>query len=503
MKSKLYTTVVLIIGIVVVLNLLANEFHFRWDLTEDHQYTLSRATKDILQNLEEPVTVKAYFSKNVPPNVVKTKQDFQDLLIEYANLADGQLVYEFTNPNEKESEEQEAMQHGIRPVMISVREKDQVKQQKAFLGATVLMGDKEEAIPVVQPGAAMEYALSTAIKKLSVENKPVIGFIQGHGEPSLNEMPQAQQQLDVLYQSQEVTMTDSTDLPSTIKTLVLIRPTDSIPASHLAKLDAFLSQGGRLLLAVNRVQGDLRNANGYPVNTGLEKWLNTKGVDLPPTFIVDAQCGSVTVQSQGGGFFALLQQNISFPFLPVISNFAEHPITSGLESVLLQFASPVTFTGDSTRHFKPIAFTTELSNTLPAPTYFDINKEWAKEDFTQQNITVAATLDGGNAGKMVIIGDGDFPINGAGEQARQLPEDNINLLSNAIDWLSDDTGLIQLRTKGVTSRPIRELDDSTRTWLKYINFLLPILLVIGYGVVRAQNSRIRRLRRSSENYEAD
>jgi len=77
----------------------------------------------------------------------------------------------------------------------------------------------------------------------------------------------------------------------------------------------------------------------------------------------------------------------------------------------------------------------------------------------------------------------------------------VNLVSNAIDWLSDDTGLISLRTKGVTSRPIDELQDSTKTILKYTNFLLPILLVIGYGVFRSQQNKMKRFKRMSENYE--
>jgi len=106
--------------------------------------------------------------------------------------------------------------------------------------------------------------------------------------------------------------------------------------------------------------------------------------------------------------------------------------------------------------------------------------------------------------KLVVIADGDFPINGPAygqQQPRRLQPDNVNLLSNALDWLSDDTGLIALRTKGAVTRPIRELDDATKTILKYTNFLLPILLVIGYGVVRAQRNRLTRIKRMNENYE--
>src|SRR5690606_40007025 len=188
MKQKLYTTVGLVIAIVVMLNLLAGEFHFRLDLTEGRQYSLSKATKDILQGLDEPVTIKAYFSANLPPHIQQTRRDFQDMLVEYGSRSRGDVMFEFINPNADEAREQEAVEKGIRPVMINVREKDQMKQQKAYLGAIVSRGEKQEVIPLIQPGAAMEYALSTAIKKLSIEDKPQSGFLQGHGEAGSYEM---------------------------------------------------------------------------------------------------------------------------------------------------------------------------------------------------------------------------------------------------------------------------------------------------------------------------
>lgn len=503
MKSNLFTTAILIAGIIVVLNLLGNEYHLRWDLTEDHQYTLSSATKDILNNLEEPVTIRAYFSKNLPPHVGKTRQDFQDILVEYASLSDGQIQYEFIDPNSKEYNEQEVTQKGIQPVLINVREKDQVKQQKAFLGATVQLGEKSEVIPFVQPGAAMEYALSTAIKKIAIDKKPVIGFLQGHGEAPLMEMGQLIQQLNVLYNPIEINLTDSTDIPSDINTIAVIRPRDSIPENHFRQLDTFLSRGGRLFIGINRVTGDFQTLNGTAVSTGLERWLKQKGVDVVDNFVVDTKCGSISVPQQFGAF--TLQSNVSFPYVPVISSFSNHPIVSGLETVMLEFASEVKFNNDSTINFIPLAFSSELSNTLPAPQFLTFEKEWSEADFTRQNVIVAAAIEkktDTNPFRLVIVADGDFPVNGAPQQPRRLQPDNVNLLSNALDWLSDDTGLIELRTKGSTSRPIRQLEDSTKSIIKYSNFLLPIILAIGYGVLRAHKNRVTRIKRMNENYDA-
>jgi gliding-associated putative ABC transporter substrate-binding component GldG len=495
-------TAALIIGIILVINFLSTEFHLRLDLTEDGEYTLSKATQDILDDLEDPVTVKAYFSADLPPQYSSIRQSFQEALLEYSNRADGKVVYEFVNPNEKEGIEQEAMKAGIQQLLINVREKDQVKQQKAFMGATISLGDKSEVIPFVQPGAAMEYALSTAIKKLSVSDKPVIGFLQGHGEAPLSEMMEARQSLGILYTPQEVTLSDTTDIPATVKTLAIVRPTDSIPYNHLQKLDAFLAKGGRMMIAINRVDGNLQNASGSSLNTGLESWLRLKGVEVEDNFVIDAQCAAVTMQQQTS--FGMMSTQISFPYIPIISKFAEHPISNGLESVLLQFASSIKFMGDTSKRFVPIAFSSEKSGTQNAPTYFDVQKNWTQADFPNQALVVAGVLEGTLSGvaksKMVVIADGDFPINGPAEQARRLQPNNVHLLVNSIDYLSDDTGLIDLRTKGSSSRPIRQLEDTTKTMIKYGNFLMPILLAIGYGLFRMQRNKIKQWKRMSENY---
>ena len=503
MKQKLFIITTLIIAILLVVILLSNEFHFRLDLTDEKQFTLSDATIDILKNLEEPITIKAYFSKDLPASISKTRKDFQEMLIEYSKRADGNILYEFINPNEKESTENEAVQNGIQPVMITVREKDQAKQQKAFLGASISLGEKKEVIPFMQPGTAMEYALSTAIKKISLENKSAVGFVQGHGEPTLQEIGQLREQLNVLYTISEIKLADTVSIPDQVKTIAIIRPTDSIPHSHFEKLDAFLSRGGRIVIAMNRVDGDLQNNYGSPVSTGLESWLQRKGIEVDPDFVVDAKCGSVTMQQQQG--FFTMQSQVAFPYIPLVGKFADHPVSKGLENVLFQFVSSIKYTGDTTKRFTPLAMSSEQSNILKTPLSFDIQKQWTKEDLPLKNITLAAAIEGKLSGstnsKMVVIADGDFIINGGGQQPRKVQPDNVNLVSNAIDWLSDDTGLISLRTKGVTSRPIDELQDSTKTILKYTNFLLPILLVIGYGVFRSQQNKMKRFKRMSENYE--
>lgn len=501
-KKSLYKFIFLIIGILILVNIASDSYFFRLDFTSDKRYTLSPATQDILKSVKQPITVKAYFSENLPPDVAKTKRDFKELLIEYANRSNGKVVYKFINPNEKEELENEATQSGIQPVMINVREKDQMKQQKAYLGAVIQMGDKNDVIPFMQPGSAMEYALSSSIKKLSVSEKPAIGILQGHGEPSLQAIQQVHSALSILYQVEPLTLNDSMPIPDHIKTLAIIDPKDTIPPGHLRAMDDFVSKGKNILVTYNRVTADLSQATGNSRHTGLETWLASKGILIEDQFIIDANCGSVSVRQQQGTF--MFNTQIQFPYFPLISKFEDHPVTKGLEQVILRFPSPLKYSGDTSVKFIPIVKSSAQSGIQQSPAFFNVQKQWVDADFPMQSITIAGALTGktpqGTPLKMVVFSSGDFAVNGEGQEAMQLPPDNVNLLVNAIDWLSDDTGLIDLRTKGISSRPLDATEEGTKLMYKYLNFLLPILAIVIYGFIRSQQKRIQRIRRMEESY---
>ena len=501
-KKSIASQLILIAVALILLNILTDRFFVRLDFTSDGIYTLSKATKDILTNLDEPVTITAFFTSGSQPEIEKARKDFKDLLVEYSNRSKGKVNYEFINPNKNEETEQQAMQAGIQPLVLNVREKDQVKQQKVFLGAKIQMGDRSEIIPAVQPGTAMEYALTSAIKKVSVVNKPKVGLIQGQGEPGLGSFQQAMEQLLVLYSIEPVNLTDSTGSLSAYKTLAIVAPTQQFTDAQFRVLDNYLSGGGNLFVAYNHVEGDFQTMQGKVIDCNLNQWLAKKGLTIENNFVIDQSAGNVGVRQQMGGMSFTRQ--IPFFYWPMLRKFENHPVTKGLEQVMIQLASSITYTGSSSAQFTPLIKTSDKSGTIASPMYFDLQKQWTDADFPLKGVTIGAVLEGQIVGssksRIILITDGDFAVNGEGQNAQQKQPDAISLLVNSVDWLSDDTGLIDLRTKEVTSRPLDEISDGKRAFLKWLNFALPILLVIIYGIIRMQIRRNKRFRRMEEGY---
>ena len=234
-KNIIYSSLV-VAGLLIILNFIASVFFLRADFTEDKRYTLDRSTKRILREVEKPIIMTLYVSENLPPDVNRTVQDLKSLLTEYNHYSKRKISFEYVNPNANEELEKEAIEAGINPVPLEVREKDQIKVQRVFLGMSIQVGDQSEIIPLIKPGIVMEYTLSTLIKRLTIKNKPKVGYIIGHGEPELAKMEQAIKELSILYDIEPVSLLSQSNLTD-YKSLLLIGPMATISTSQFRRLD--------------------------------------------------------------------------------------------------------------------------------------------------------------------------------------------------------------------------------------------------------------------------
>jgi ABC-type uncharacterized transport system involved in gliding motility auxiliary subunit len=166
-RTHRYITFGLWLVVIVLLNIAAQSVFFRWDLTEDNMYSLSPVSKETVASLAEPLTIKAFFSQELPPPYNTYKQYLRDLLREYSHYAAKNFNYELIQITPEDRSKQEAAQsYGIRPVQVQVVEADSLRYKQAYMGAALIHGDAVEKIPTISSIKDLEYTLTSSMQKL-------------------------------------------------------------------------------------------------------------------------------------------------------------------------------------------------------------------------------------------------------------------------------------------------------------------------------------------------
>ena len=174
-KSGQYLKFIIYLVVVVLANVAGITLFFRADLTANKIYSISKASKEVVATLSEPLSIKVFFTKDLPPPYNNTERYLHDLFDEYAIYANKFFNYRFYNVSVEEGEltakarenQKIANNYGIHSIQIQVIDNDQVKFQKAYMGLALIHGDLIEQIPTITSTEGLEYTLTTAIKKMN------------------------------------------------------------------------------------------------------------------------------------------------------------------------------------------------------------------------------------------------------------------------------------------------------------------------------------------------
>ena len=174
-RSGRYLKFLIYLVVVVLVNVAGITLFFRVDLTESKIYSISKASQKVVGTLSEPLTIKVFFTKNLPAPYNNTERYLQDLMQEYAIYANKFFNYRFYNVSVEEGEiadrtqenQKLANNYGIHPIQIQAVEKDEVKFQRAYMGLVMIHGDLIETIPTITSGEGLEYKLTTTIQKMN------------------------------------------------------------------------------------------------------------------------------------------------------------------------------------------------------------------------------------------------------------------------------------------------------------------------------------------------
>jgi len=500
--KKDYTTQVTILlaaGILIVLNLIARNTFWRLDLTDDRVYSLSEASVELVRGLEDPVSITAFFTADLPAQFAANRLFLEEKLADYHAYGGQNVLYQFVDPDAEE-DRAEAARLGVSAVQIQVVENDNVQLKNAYMGLAIEYENNREAIPVIQDLSRLEYDITSAIRRLTRSEKPQVGYLTGHGEPDLmKNMPALVQGLSANYDVAPA-MADQLTAAEAPDVLLVIAPSDTIPDADLQALDSYIMNGGRVGFLLNRVAADLQAGQAFELTVGIEDMLATYGIVMTPNLIMDEQSSVVNMQSRQGAF--TVTQQIEYPLFPVVTSFnSDNQMVNRLGGVMFYVVSSI-----------------DTSAALPAgvirePLIYSSRQSGLQQGFFMlQPTQTTATLSGGPfllgaafsgvfpgafepgrssaETRLVAVGDGDFineqiiPAGQGGGAAFGL---------NMVDWLIQDEAILSIRSKSIDPRPLKEVSENTRPWVKYGNMILPLLMVVVYGLFRWRKRRDRQI----------
>jgi gliding-associated putative ABC transporter substrate-binding component GldG len=509
MKTQTLTRLGIVLAILILLNFISVRFFGRLDMTRSGLFTLADASKSLMRNLDDKVTVKAYFTEDLPSPYNNHRRLLLDQLNEYRAYSKGNLQFEFIDPSDEKGK-QEAQQQGIAPVQVQVVKEDKFEVKQAFMGVVFLYEDRKEVIPVVQNPATLEYEISSTIKRLTNRAQKKIGFLTGHGEPGMQELGHVQEMLRRQYELAPVDVSKGKSVPPDVAALVVMAPATPISEPDKYQIDQYLMRGGRVAFLVNRIDANLQNRYGRPLELNTDDLLQQYGVRINPDLVRDLQCASVTIVQQQFGFS--MQSQVPFPYLPLVSNFSKNnTMVKDLRNVVMFFVSSLDTTGVAAKGLTAeiLASSSKEAGRQTGMFAFDPLQRYTREEFQEKDVPLAVTVQGrfpsmyaGKAApvdtaadavaptgmpitsspdtRIVVVGDGDF----ARDQFMGGNRDNLAFFANMIDYLVDDAGLITIRSKDASFVPLDQVSDGTKRAVKYANLVVPPLLVLLYGILR-------------------
>jgi len=479
-RRKSILTLVFVALLSVLLFAVASGSHLRSDWSENQTSSLSSSTLSVLNGLKEPIQIKAYFTAGLPQPYGQLQQFIEDSLMNYRDAGHGNIGFEMVHPEDDPNTGASLQALGIPKVQVQVVEDDRAQVRQAYLAIVIEYLDKQETIPVVQTDAGFEYLLTRKIKKLTGEGKQTIAVATGFGAADLNHLQTLQQLLQDDYDFVSVDL-GSDEVPTSAQALI-VDGVDKQPSSAFIKhLNAFRNTGHGVLVLASNVEPQLQAGFSVkPVDPYANDWLRDElGVDVAQGLVMDQQASRITVNQQQGGF--AFRTAVDFPFIAnVVDINKEHIITKGLESVSMPFAAPIMWS-DKVEKQEVLLRSSSWSSVQGGPPFdvnplVDMRTRFQGMHLAASNLMLVQEDEVSThvkKGRLIVSGSSALLDN------EFIEGTNSVLILNMLDWLSHDEALIDLRSKGVTQRPLEPLSKEGRTFFKVIwIFALPCLLLV-------------------------
>jgi gliding-associated putative ABC transporter substrate-binding component GldG len=529
----------LIIGALIVINVLSSQFFKRFDLTSDKRYTLSETTLNTLKNVKEPIYIDVFLDGDFPAEFKRLQSETYQLLEEY-KAYNSNIIFKFNNPNGDASNAaqytSELIGLGFTPTNINQNNKGKKELIQIFPWAIANLGEKSVRVPLLvnnygnkpeeninKSVQLLEYAFTDAITKLTSIKKKKIAILKGNGEIADKYMSDLLLNAKEYYALGEFNLDSLTnDLPKTLANLkrfdmaLIVKPTQAFSDEEKYILDQYVMHGGKTMWLIDQVGIDLdslynedRQSLAYPRDLNLGDMFFKYGVRINPNLIQDLLSTPVTAQSPTGEDFP-----IDWLYSPIVRSEENHPINKNINLVKLEFANQMDTLKNGIKK-TVLLRSSSKSKAVGAPLMVNLNQfmdHLDESQFNQGNQITGTLLEGnftsvfnnrvkpfkisdnkdrGISTKMIVIADGDIvnytyinkkPVQNGYDQWTQQIYGNKDFLMNSINYLLDDDGLINIRSKNVELPFLDEQKVSERyTASQVITVGIPVVLLAIFG----------------------
>ncbi len=361
-SSKFWWLFLLIL--VVAVNFLASGFHSRLDLTKEKRYTLSKATKKLLRNLNEPVMIDVFLKGDFPSGFKKLSLSASELLKEFKENGKRNVIYNFHEPDEIITVDRKysdtLLSMGASPINLKVQVKAGEQQQYVFPVAWIRYKNKSTLVDIYTGGkriitpeelnsaeALMEYQFVNAINKITEENPAMVGYALGNGEPAGAEVQDLiEGVLKPNYNWRTLNLATQPVIPDTFKVLMIVKPTTTFIEDEKFKLDQYVMRGGKIIWMIDELAAEMDSLKLNAQTVAFERNLNLTdqlfryGARINPDLIMDLQCDFLPFIAGG------TPENPQYEFLkwnyfPLFESKNNHPINKNLRLVSSRFANSI------------------------------------------------------------------------------------------------------------------------------------------------------------------
>lgn len=379
----------------------------------------------------------------------------------------------------------------------------------------------------------LEYEFARAIHSLSLEEVPRIAFIEGHGELDSLQTHSLMDELKNFFQVDRGYINGNVEALLNYQALIIARPLYPFSEADKFAIDQYIMKGGRVLFFLDPVHpfADSLSAGttvALANQVGIEDILFKYGIRINYNLVADLQCNYVPVNTAPAGQEARFTM-MPWVYHPLLAGPATHPVTRGLNYVKSQFASSMdTLSGNAGELTKTVLLASSpASRTRDVPLYINMEEITVQPDpalYQSAHLPVGILLEGkfesfyknypvpdgvfpsgwepvaeGEPASLFVVSDGDIPANEVqfiqGEyRAQPLGYDrytqqtfgNREFIMNVVNYMTDKTGLMELRSREFKLRLLNQEVLGQKSQLlkwKLINTLLPLLLVLISGLI--------------------